>query len=276
MTTLTPLPQFGFLAINGRDAVKFLQGYTTCDVERMTQAQSRIGAICNIKGRMVASALIVRTDEGLLLRLSQDLIGPVQDFLHKYIVFSKAEMADLSTEMSCLGITGDPGDFTDDLADNPGAVARIDSGHVIRIDSDRCELWTDGGVAPPDADTGSVDDWQRADIDGGIAWVCAATADAFIPQMFDYHSIHAVDFDKGCYLGQEIVARMQYRGNVNRKLFKANGKSFTVGDAVTRDGKSIGTVVAASGDVGLAVVQCKEDDAVPEADGLTLEKITRA
>ncbi len=270
MATRTILPQYGFLSVTGRDALKFMQGYTTCDVERMTPEQSRIGAICNIQGRMVASALIVKTADGLLLRMSQDLINPVMEFLKKYIVFSKAEMADLSQSLNCFGVTGE-------IADAPaaaGAVVEVDHGYLINLGDGRVEIWSDSDSAFADLETGEIEDWMRADINSGVAWVTAATSEEFIPQMFDYHSIGGIDFDKGCYLGQEIVARMQYRGKVNRKLFRGERAGLDVGDAIVSGGKQIGTVVTASAEHFLAVIQSK-DDGVPEIDNATLSAIDR-
>lgn len=270
MATLTPLPHFGFIEITGRDAIKFMQGYTTCDVERMTPATSRIGAVCNIQGRMVASALIARTEDGLLLRLSQDLIEPVMDFLKKYIVFSKAEMANVSDAIRSFGITGA-------LADAPGAAGTVrisQQQRLVSLGGERFELWIDADATLPELEDGSLEDWTAADIEDGVAWITAATTEEFIPQMFDYHRLKAVDFDKGCYLGQEIVARMQYRGNVNRKLFRGHGPGLRAGDPVRKDGKTVGRVVAASGDRVLAVIQSK-DDSIPDVDGLNLEAIER-
>ncbi|MDZ7683822.1 MAG: hypothetical protein U5O39_01085 [Gammaproteobacteria bacterium] len=99
------------------------------------------------------------------------------------------------------------------------------------------------------------------------------TTESFIPQMFDYHRTGAVDFDKGCYLGQEIVARMQHRGKVNRKLFRGHGAELAAGDTLNVDGKEAGTVVAAAGEKLLAVVKSK-DEAPPEAESTDGSKIT--
>lgn len=281
MTTLTRLDDYGFLAITGRDATKFLQGYTTCNLDDVTPDTSRIGAICNLQGRMVTSFRAARMEDGLLLRMSADLIDKTMEFLQKYIVFSKAEMADLSQSIGCYGVHGEvPGDsfpqqFQEVRTNADRTIVRVDAAEP------RYEIWAEGEVTDfDDAVRGTPTDWHAHEIDAGQAWVTAATTETFIPQMFDYHRIGGIDFDKGCYLGQEIVARMQHRGKVNRKLFRGHGAELAVGETLMVDGREAGTVVAAAGDRLLAVVKSK-DEAPPAAisragSAVILEAIDRS
>lgn len=272
MATVTQLSNTGFLAINGRDAHKFLQGYTTCDLDDVTPDASGIGAICNLQGRMVVSFRIVRTDEGFVLRLPLGLIETVRNFLQKYIVFSKAEMEDLSPVWRCYGVIGE----VDLYPEGHRQVQRGDHSRVIRVEgpAPRYEIWAEG-VAPDVSGLteASEEDWMRTEIEAGVVWVHESTTETFIPQMFDYHRIGGIDFDKGCYLGQEIVARMQYRGKVNRKLFRGKGAHLAIGAELMAGGKAVGTVVAAAGADFLAVVQSKDDSvpAVEMPDGTALD-----
>ncbi len=256
MASITPLHEFGFLAVSGRDAAKFLQGYITCNLDSLHPGKSRIGAVCNLQGRMVSSARLALKDGVILLRMHRDLVQPTMDFLQKYIVFSKAEMADVSGQYHCYGIIGE----VDDAAVEAGGVTRREDGLLVTVGPARFELWSTAGHIDGEAD---LDAWATAEVDAGIAWVGAATAESFIPQMFGYHQIGAIDFDKGCYLGQEIVARMQYRGNLNRRLFRAALAGAHVGDTLMAGGKVAGTIVAAAPNACLAVVQSK-DDGVPD------------
>ncbi len=274
MTTLIPLPQFGFLRIEGRDAISFLQGYTTCDVESLDAGHSRIGAICNLQGRMLTSFRIVREKDGLLLRMSRDLVPATVEFLQKYIVFSKAEMHDVSQEVSCYGFIGN-------LAGFPAVKEEVSHQQdfiAVRVSAEeRFEIWQTGSeISIEGAEPETENEWNRAEIEAGIAWVQSATAETFIPQMFDYHLTGGVDFDKGCYLGQEIVARMQYRGNLSRRLLQGTG-NLQVGDRLhDESGRDIGTVIASAAGHLLAVVQNKTED-VPKVTepGVTLAPITR-
>ena len=272
MVQIAKLDNFGILAVTGRDAHKFLQGYVTCDMDDVSDTVSAIGAICNLQGRMVTSFRILQSDEGYLLRMARQLVPVTMEFLKKYIVFSKAEMRDCSDELSCLGITGE-------IEESPlevGEVTRTNDGYRVRVgEADRFEAWSrDPNLLIADAGTMTDGEWRAWEISVGIAWVTGATSEEFIPQMFAYDRIGGVAFDKGCYLGQEIVARMQYRGALSRHLYrgKAN-KPVEISDPLQDDtGKTVGQVVAAEGETFLAVVQVKNDH-VPDVPGCSLEAI---
>jgi len=273
MTSVARLDNFGFLAITGKDASKFLQGYTTCDLDDLTDSVSSMGAVCNLQGRMVTSFRIIRLENGYLLRMDRELIGATREFLRKYIVFSKAEMADVSDTIHCYGVCGP-------IPDSPGMRHQLHSTgnvHTIRVSAgERYEVWADEPLPEFSAtDALPLQGWWQREIEDGIAWVTAVTAGEFLPQMFDYHRLGGVDFDKGCYLGQEIVARMQYRGALKRRLHRgAAGRVVAIGDVLLGEGdKSAGTIVAAADTAFLAVVQSK-DNILPAchlADGLPVE-----
>ena len=96
MNNICSLDDYGLLCVSGKDALSFLQGYTTCDLEKLDPTAAQIGAICNIKGRMLTSFVVVKDGESLLLRMHKPLVAQTIAFLKKYIVFSKAEMQDIS------------------------------------------------------------------------------------------------------------------------------------------------------------------------------------
>lgn len=272
MSQIAKLDDFGFLAVTGRDAHKFLQGYVTCDIDDISDTTAAIGAICNLQGRMVTSFRIIRADDGYLLRMARELVPVTMEFLKKYIVFSKAEMQDCSDELACLGIAGE-------LDESPGSidqVTRTDDGYRVKVgEPDRFEAWTrEPGLLTANAGTITAGEWRAWEISAGIAWVTGATSEEFIPQMFGYDRIGGVDFDKGCYLGQEIVARMQYRGALSRHLYRGTADgSLAIGDALQDGaGKTVGQVVAADGKSFLAVIQVKSDQ-VPEVPGCSLEAV---
>lgn len=258
MIRVVHLDNFGFLSIAGKDAVKFMQGYSTCDLADIGPGNSGIGAVCNLQGRMVASFRVATTEAGLLLRMDRALVPAVEEFLKKYIVFSKAEMLDVSGDVHCFGVFGE----IDGVGSEPRTRLTGDVSEIVRVAPGRFEVWTRrADYEPEGAGTATADEWWQAEIADGMAWVSAATKEEFMPQMLAYHEIGGVDFDKGCYLGQEIVARMQYRGAVNRKLHRGNATGpVNVGDPVTtNDGKNVGLVVTTGGSRFLAVIQAKDD-----------------
>jgi len=239
----THLKQFGFLSITGKDAITFLQGYATCDLDHLSSNQAGLGAICNLQGRMVASFRVVKLADGLLLRIHRDLVDKTSKFLGKYIVFSKAKMSDMSEIYACYGVIGDvPGKQLPQIND----VEMKNSNIVVKVSQTgpRFEIWAQQAVENTD-NAFTVQIWQQAEINDGFAWVDAANSDEHIPQMFNYHNIGGIDFEKGCYLGQEIIARLEYRGKLKRKLHRGEAASkVSSGDLLLSDkGKSLGTVV---------------------------------
>ncbi len=245
MSNLFRLSKFGFLAVTGRDAHKFMQGYTTCDVNKLG-ADKHLGAICNLQGKTLTNFRIADIPDGLLLRMHRDRIASTMEFLSKYIVFSRASLTDVSGEWHCYGLIGEA----------PAA----DRGDVhLGLSNDRTEIWS---MTPlPDASEDTLA-WDQRDCLAGTAWICVATAEQFLPQMIGLSAGRGIDFDKGCYLGQEIVARAQYRGALKRHLYRGTVSNAPPPGSVVMDtdGKSIGTVVAAAGTEMLAVVRSSTKD----------------
>jgi tRNA-modifying protein YgfZ len=243
-SSITNLPQFGFLAVTGKDATSFLQGYTTCDVDKLDETHS-LGAICNLQGRMLTNFRIAETNDGLILRMNRGLVQTTKDFLAKYIVFSKATLVDVSDQWHCYGITGS----------RPAAEA----GQILlSVDDDRFEIWCQSELQS----TSDATQWDVMECRQGLAWLEQATAEQYLPQMFDLHALNAIDFDKGCYLGQEIVARAQYRGELKRRLHRGHTETeLTVGMQLFNDDeRGIGEIVAAAGDAALAVLKISADE----------------
>jgi len=243
MTTTYRLNDQGFLKVTGPDAVKFLQGYTTCDLTRLEELVPKLGAICNLQGRMLSSFFVVKTGNDLILRMQRPLVTTTIDFLKKYIVFSKAELVDATDSLACYG---------SQVADTALETA---SNYTLDL-GNRFEYWCPAGT-PVDAADGP-DGWHALEIDAGLAWVTDATSESFLPQMFNYHALDGIDFDKGCYLGQEIVARAQYRGELKRRLHRL--ESATARPAGTE--LDCGVVVASAGSHLLAVLSNSEPEAI--------------
>jgi folate-binding protein YgfZ len=250
MNNLTKLNTFGFFTVTGRDAQKFLQGYTTCDLEDLDEGHVQTGAVCNIKGRMLCNFLICRTPDGFLLRLRRSLIEPTIAFLGKYIVFSKAVLEDHSETLHCYGLSEAADGFPQALQ----AISSQDSGRLIKTSAaPRFELWS------PEEMTASGDRvaWEQAELAEGIIWVDETSSEEYIPQMFNLHGLGGISFSKGCYLGQEIVARMQYRGELKNRLHLGTcDASVAIGARVINpEGKSAGTIIAKAGTSFAAVLR---------------------
>ena len=257
---ISPLSHYGLLAINGPDAAKFLQGQTTCDLKQVNEENNRAGACCTVKGRLYSSFLIAQlASEQYRLRLRRDIAEDTQQRLAKYIVFSKAKQENLSNSHLIIGLKGAQAEANIKLLFG-GCPTQTHThlvvDHIIIscIGHQSFECWLTISDAEQHWHTlanglsqvGSKT-WELLTIQQGSAEITALTQDLFIPQMLNYQVTGAVSFTKGCYTGQEIVARMQYKGKLKRRLYRVSFSSdqpVQAGDEITAgENKSIGNLV---------------------------------
>ena len=220
----------GVLAVRGVDAGKFLQGQLTCNINYLSDSQASLGARCTQKGRMQSSFRILLEGDGVLLAMASELLEPQLADLKKYAVFSKSKLTDESASWVRFGL----GDADAALAslglelphDNDSAV-RANGLIAVRVSPGRSELWVPVAQAEPvraqltsqlrEAD---LNTWLLGQVRAGIGQVMPQTRELFIPQMLNLQAVGGVSFKKGCYTGQEIVARMQYLGKLKRRLYR--------------------------------------------------------
>ncbi|AZC35862.1 YgfZ/GcvT domain-containing protein [Pseudomonas chlororaphis] len=220
----------GVLAVRGPDASKFLQGQLTCNLNYLSDSQSSLGARCTQKGRMQSSFRILLEGDGCLLAMATELLEPQLADLKKYAVFSKAKLSDESALWARFGLGNAAAVLAGlglQLPPEDGAVARNDGLIAIRVSAERAELWAPADQAgvlreklSAQLPEGDLNQWLLGQIRAGIGQVMPATRELFIPQMLNLQAIGGVSFKKGCYTGQEIVARMQYLGKLKRRLYR--------------------------------------------------------
>ncbi|WP_226685631.1 YgfZ/GcvT domain-containing protein [Stutzerimonas stutzeri] len=218
----------GVLAVRGPDASKFLQGQLTCNLNYLTAETSSLGARCTPKGRMQSSFRIVLDGDGYLLAMASELLQLQQADLNKYAVFSKSRLNDESGDWCRFGLAGGDGSLVSlglDLPQPPDSVVRSNGMIAIRLPDGRVELWTPGADAEQvrtrlaaQLQETPVNRWLLDQVRAGIGQVFGSTRELFIPQMINLQALGGVSFKKGCYTGQEIVARMQYLGKLKRRL----------------------------------------------------------
>ncbi|MHA7113933.1 CAF17-like 4Fe-4S cluster assembly/insertion protein YgfZ [Pseudomonas promysalinigenes] len=226
----TPLSHEGILAVRGSDAGKFLQGQLTCNISYLSLEYASLGARCMVKGRMQSSFRILPEGNGYLLAMASELLEPQLADLKKYAVFSKATLTDESAAWARFGLQGGAGALQAlglDLPPAPGSTVRHDGLIAITVSAERSELWIPVAQA---ADVrqrlaatlpeGCLNDWLLGQIRAGIGQVMGPTRELFIPQMINLQAVDGVSFKKGCYTGQEIVARMQYLGKLKRRQYR--------------------------------------------------------
>ncbi|KJH83504.1 YgfZ/GcvT domain-containing protein [Stutzerimonas stutzeri] len=225
----------GVLAVRGPDASKFLQGQLTCNLNYLDAHHSSLGARCTPKGRMQSSFRILPEGDGYLLAMDRELVPTQRADLAKYAAFSKSKLYDESTEWVRFGLSGGDGALFSlglDLSQTANQVIAEHGLIAVRLSDGRAELWT----RAVDAETtrlrltaqlreASIERWLLAQIRAGVGQVVAGTRELFIPQMINLQALGGVSFKKGCYTGQEIVARMQYLGKLKRRLYRLAAES---------------------------------------------------
>ncbi|AZF57287.1 folate-binding protein YgfZ [Pseudomonas sp. R11-23-07] len=225
-----PLSHEGVLAVRGADAAKFLQGQLTCNLNYLSDTQASLGARCTQKGRMQSSFRILLQSDGVLLAMASELLEPQLADLKKYAVFSKSKLTDESAAWVRFGLAhADQALAALGLAlpVETDSVARTETLIAIRVSPDRAELWAPAEHAEglrsqlaaslPQAE---LNEWLLGQVRAGIGQVMPQTRELFIPQMLNLQAVGGVSFKKGCYTGQEIVARMQYLGKLKRRLYR--------------------------------------------------------
>jgi hypothetical protein len=248
------LPELTIAAFEGADVRRFLQGYLTCDTAALDSSRFLPAAICSLKGRVVVNGwCIAPHPQQVLFVIHASLFDPLQALLQVYLRFSRTRLANLGPQQLVFG-------GLNLEADTAGAP--VDAVRRLIFCSELAEaerLWQ----TQPHLAAGA---WQRQLIADGMPMVTAATTDAFLPQMLDLPALGAINFNKGCYLGQEVVARAQHRGQVKRHLARLEwaGADAPAPGAELADaaGRTRGVVVQSTAGTGtgtaLAVVQ---DDA---------------
>lgn len=233
-TGFCELAQFGLIRFSGEEAQGFLHNQLTCDVSALKPGRSTYGAYCTPKGRVLVSFLLWRTEQGFFMQLPSSLREPIQKQLSKYILRSKVKAVDATGEWMLVGVMGrDAAALVERVAgEEPQAVhdlAQSPDSMVIRLPGNRFEI-----VAARDkarsmleslaagAEKADTEQWQRQIIQAGVPVILPATQEEFVPQMVNLDLIGGVSYDKGCYPGQEIVARMHYRGTLKQRMYLAN------------------------------------------------------
>src|SRR5476649_1542845 len=272
----------GVLAVRGADAGKFLQGQLTCNLNYLSDTQASLGARCTQKGRMQSSFRILLEGDGVLLAMATELLEPQLADLKKYAVFSKSKLTDESAAWVRFGL--DHGDAALsslglELPADTDSVARNDGLIAIRVSPGRAELWT----AADQADAikgklsallaeGDLNQWLLGQVRAGIGQVMPSTRELFIPQMLNLQAVGGVSFKKGCYTGQEIVARMQYLGKLKRRLYRLTLASDALPEPGTAlfspvHGSSVGEVViAANAPSGIELLAVLQADAAEDGN----------
>jgi hypothetical protein len=240
------LPHMGLLRFSGPDAASFLQGQVSNDTRRLAGGTPLLAAFSTPQGRVVAVLHLVPHSSGIIALLPRELVAPVRERLRKYVLRAKVNLEDLTGEFLCFGLQPAPattlGIGGSEAPDIARAYVECAGVGVARIGADASRCWVIGNegsiaalppgwlaaaLANPPAQTGSGGrpseaerHWRLADIRAGIPQVYGPTSEMFVAQMLNLDLIDGISFTKGCFAGQEIIARTQHLGRIKRRMHR--------------------------------------------------------
>jgi folate-binding protein YgfZ len=282
-----PLPDEALLHLRGKKIADFLQGQLTCDLRRLAPDRAVRGALCTVKGRVISDLWVLYIDDQhLLVRVRRSLADDFAGHLGRYARFSRISVDHDERRPVVLGVYGHAAPFS---AEAPGECRQHDDRVVLRSGTQQSQViaWDgnpvsgadlrfvtdDAGLA--DAAAGSAEGWYAAELADGHYAIEAEDRDHYTPQALNYDELGLVAFNKGCYTGQEVVARLHYKGRSKQRLQvyrTAVNAHIDAGGELLRDGVPIGKVLrrARSADGSLvlaALVQAEARGLGAESSG---------
>ena len=257
----TELSAVGLIAFQGDDTTTFLQGQLTNDARKLTQHQVQYSGLCSPKGRLLGSFLLWQQGGSTYLQLAAELQSALQKRLSMYILRAKVTVRDAREEWVRIGIAGHRATeiisiLFDSMLDADMSVIEVQQVSIIRFTAERYQISVpvldkERILAQLAQHANTIDQaqWQWLEIRAGIPTITLATQEQFIPQMVNFDLTNSVNFQKGCYTGQEIVARTQYLGKLKRRMYLVHSDvAMTPGDEIysaDMEGQAMGMIVNA-------------------------------
>ena len=246
-TILADLSHNALLAVSGDDATAFLHGQFTNDVEALPPGGAQWNGWCSAKGRLLATFLLLRRGSGdYLLMLPAEIAPAIAKRLRMYVLRSKVTLTEASERLVRLGLAGRSARTlaAQHFGEAPAPMRSVqrEGATCVALDDSRFVLLADPAHAPalweafaPSVTPAHGEAWEWSLLQAGIPTIVAKTQEEFVPQMANFELVGGVSFRKGCYPGQEIVARTQYRGGLKRRMARVHvseGPRPLPGDAV--------------------------------------------
>ncbi len=238
------LDHFSIISISGANSTEFIQGQMTQDISAIGDDEARMTAILNPQGRVMSTALIMHWDDSIILVLNKDTVDDLIVWLSRFILRSKVTVSRL--EAHIYGLNQNLANIESDSLDLEKEIFCLRS---IETDAERTLLITKSlhDFSKSSITTMSSRNWQLADIQAGIPIIYKENIAKFIPQMVNLDLINGISFNKGCYTGQEIVARVQHRGKIKRRMFhistQQSNTEIRPGTPVLLGDSEVGTII---------------------------------
>lgn len=277
----TRLTELGVLRVSGADAISFLQGQLSNDLARLERERALLSSLNTPQGRVVAVLWLVQRRDGIMAILPAALVAPVIERLRKYVLRAKVTLHDESTRWAIAGLLEVAAGGTHSNAPAAGdefSVHTLPGGarrHLLIAPSHTLESVASRFVTSMTA----ADRWRLAAIESGEPQVYPATSDLFVAQMLNLDLIDGVSFTKGCYTGQEIIARTQHRGRIKRRMLRYGlrySATLKPGDAVQIDhhsGRVVEFAARTAGEGEILAVMSLEGAPRTESAGLSAERL---
>lgn len=269
--SLRRLDGFAAIAVTGPDAKSFLQGQLSFDLDHLTPARAELASCSSAQGRVQAVLWLIERSDALLLVLPTSVAEATLVRLRKYVLRAKAKL-EIAARFAIFAATG-----VEALGEPR---THVEAGERSYIHWPGARVLC---IAPPesgDPDANAALDWHRADIAAGLPQVFPATIEAFVAQMLNLDTLGGISFEKGCYTGQEIIARMHFRGAAKRRMFRfrSDAAAPAPGTRIVVDGQHAGDVADAvaidGGSELLAVISLSQADAALQLEsGASLTKL---
>ena len=250
---VAPLPHLGVIRAQGEEAAKFLHGQLTNDFSLLGLSEARLAGFCSAKGRLLASFIgFKRAHDDVLLVCSADLLPATLKRLSMFVLRAKAKLSDASAEFQLWGLAGDAVPAA--LPTAPWSKLDADGAQLVRLHPGAGvgrAMWVAPVATPaPGGERLADAQWRWLEVMSGVATLSLPVVEAFVPQMLNLESVGGVNFKKGCYPGQEVVARSQFRGTLKRRAYVVQGDAaMASGQEVFHDSdpsQPCGTVVEAA------------------------------
>ncbi|MFZ7311626.1 YgfZ/GcvT domain-containing protein [Comamonas jiangduensis] len=269
---IAPISHLGVIRVQGDDAASFLHGQLTNDFALLDLHHARLAAFCSAKGRMQASFIgFKRAHDDILLVLSRDLLAQTLKRLSMFVLRAKAKLSDASADFHLQGLIGNAVPHSEQA---PWALQSEGDAHIVHLypaAGQARALWIAPASTAAPTTTLTAAQWLWSEVASGVATVSQPVYELFVPQMLNYESIGGVNFKKGCYPGQEVVARSQFRGTLKRRAFivhaqaelQAGTEVFAASDAEQAAGTVVQAAPAPQG--GWEAIVSMQISAAPEA-----------
>jgi len=286
---ISPLSNFAVLAVSGDDRHDFLHSQFINDLNLIETSSAQLSAWCNPKGQVITNFIIINTGISYLLIFKEELKDYVQKRLSMFVLRSDVKVEDISDSSPLIGFANinDLSALTENVPHNAGDITATDGLIIVSHPDNSGRYLITGSIEKLINNVSNLDiklsdnsTWELLDILSGLPWITQATQEQFLPQMLNLDALKGLSYQKGCYPGQEVVARLHYRGEVKKRVHIIQSEhELTIGENITSSESKIGTIINSARQsggqyYGLAVLELNKIEHTLFINNTAIEIIT--